>query len=339
MLPLSVENSYIEQHRLSLKLTPLATGELYLASQLKHHVYCYQNGLFKIVFEKNSNVSTDQINQMIKDGLKEVYVHEEDKISIKKSLNLALIQVTRSLSIGDPIKKGKQQLKLLSLNLATLYQNPHDDEQLMSQFQSIQNLGHFFSENRKHQSQIFKNFTQEKFHFTLKQPLLSSLLLHSFIESIHLFSDREVEGLFSTSYFKDIGFSLITSEHYDKKDLTEKERDLFNNHANFSFDLLEGRVPLSKNHFSIIKNHHFLNHKMKKIISPDACEEEPEMIYGLETMLIAVFDMYVAMTSERPYKGPISSFQSLEIIKKVMADEYPQEFKALVIFLKQFFKT
>jgi HD-GYP domain-containing protein (c-di-GMP phosphodiesterase class II) len=60
---------------------------------------------------------------------------------------------------------------------------------------------------------------------------------------------------------------------------------------------------------------------------------------GIESTLVAVFDILVAMTNDRPYRKGLSLYQSLEVIKKMMADEYPQEFKALVVFLKQFFKN
>jgi HD-GYP domain-containing protein (c-di-GMP phosphodiesterase class II) len=43
------------------------------------------------------------------------------------------------------------------------------------------------------------------------------------------------------------------------------------------------------------------------------------------------------MTTERPYRKAMTSFKALELLKKVLSDEYPQEFKTLVFFLKNFF--
>jgi HD-GYP domain-containing protein (c-di-GMP phosphodiesterase class II) len=170
--------------------------------------------------------------------------------------------------------------------------------------------------------------------------MLSSLLLISFLQAIHLFNEKEIENLFLTSYFKDIGFSMIPDDIYDIKSLTSRDQNLFANHANFSFDLLEGRTPLSKNYLTIIKHHHFMNEKMKEILSKDKrYKREPEVILGLESTLVAVFDILVAMTHDRPYRKGISLYQALEVIKKMMVDDYPQEFKALVIFLRQFFKN
>ncbi|MFP5386316.1 MAG: HD-GYP domain-containing protein [Bacteriovoracia bacterium] len=333
-------NSYIDQHRLSLKLRPILVGELYLARKLKHPVYIFKNGSFHPVVQEGSIPTKEQIHALIKNSHKEVYVFADDIKEIKNNLESALIKVTRSLSVGDPLENGTKDLKLLSLNLEGLYQNPHNDELLMLQFQSSQNLSKFLLENKKFQSQFYHNLLKENFHFTLSQPMLSSVLLLSFLQSIHLFHDKEVENLFLASYLKDIGISMIPGDKYDLKTLTTRDQELFANHADFSFDLLEGRIPLSKNYLTMIKHHHFLNDKMKELLQREKVKKnEPEIIFGIESTLVSVFDILVAMTSDRPYRKGMSLYQSLELIKKMMADDYPQEFKALVVFLKQFYKN
>src|SRR5690606_15344763 len=173
--------------------------------------------------------------------------------------------------------------------------------------QSTQNLGKFLLENKKFQPHFFHNLQKENFHFTLTQPMLSSVLLLSFLQSIHLFHDKEMENLFLTSYLKDIGLSMIPIDKYDLKTLTTRDQELFANHADFSFDLLEGRVPLSKNYLTIIRYHHFLNDKIKEFISREnAGHKKPEIIFGLESTLVSVFDILVAMTSDRPYRRGLS---------------------------------
>lgn len=323
-----------------MKLKPILVGELYLAKRLKHPVFIFKNGAFHPVINEASVPTKDQINTLIKNAHREVYVYPEDIQDIKKNLESALIKVTRSLSVGDPIENGTKDLKLLSLNLGGLYENPHNDELLMLQFQSSQNLSKFLLENKKYQPYFYQNLIRENFHFTLSQPMLSSVLLLSFLQSIHLFHDKEVENLFLASYLKDIGISMIPGDKYDLKTLTTKDQELFANHADFSFDLLEGRVPLSKNYLTIIRHHHFLNDKMKELLSREKKKKgEPDIIFGIESTLVSVFDILVAMTSDRPYRKGMTLYQSLELIKKMMADDYPQEFKALVVFLKQFYKN
>ncbi|HXH30560.1 MAG TPA: HD domain-containing phosphohydrolase [Bacteriovoracaceae bacterium] len=338
--PITGINSYIEQHRLTLKLKSVSVGELHLARKLRHPVYVFKNGIFFPVITQGSSPTKEQIHTLIKHNHREVFIFNDDLQDIKKSLEQALLKVTRSLSVGDPLTNGTKDIKLLTLNLGGLYQNPHSDELLMLQFQSTQNLSKFLCENKKLQPQLYQNLLSENFHYTLSHPMLSSILLLSFLQATRLFHEKEVENLFLASYLKDIGFSMIPADKYDLKTLTTRDQELFADHADFSFELLEGRIPLAKNYLHIIKHHHFMNDKMKGLLSKDPRDQmkEPDMIFGLESTLVAVFDILVAMTADRPYREGKSWFQSLDLIKKMMADDYPQEFKALVIFLKNFYK-
>lgn len=332
-------HSYVEHHRLPLKLKPILVGELHLAKKLSKPAYIFRSGIFIPVINEGSTPSRDIINTLIRNSFLEVFVYEEDLLEIKKNLESALIKITRSLSVGDPIENGTKDIKLLSLNLGGLYRNPHNDELLMLQFQSSQNLSKFLMENKKLQPQFYESLQNENFHFTLAQPMLSSLMLLSFLQSIHLFHDKEVENLFLASYLKDIGISMIPDSKYDLKTLTERDKEMFASHADYSHDLLEGRVPLSKNYLTIVRNHHFLNEKIKDLALKRKTVKDNETIMGIESTLVAVFDIIVAMTSKRPFRNERSMYQTLEVVKKLMADDYPQEFRALVVFLKQFYRN
>ncbi len=339
MLGQSTIHSFVDHHKLALKLKPILVGELHLAKRLNKPAYIFRSGIFIPIINEGSTPTRDIINTLIKNSFHEVFVFDEDLSDIKKNLEAALIKITRSLSVGDPIENGTKDLKLLSLNLGGLYRNPHNDELLMLQFQSSQNLSKFLMDNRKLQPQFYESLQRENFHFTLAQPMLSSLMLLSFLQAIHLFHDKEMENLFLASYLKDIGIAMIPDSKYDLKSLSDRDKDMFANHADYSHDLLEGRVPLSKNYLTIIRNHHFLNHKIKDLALKRKTSKENETILGIESTLVAVFDIIVAMTSRRPFRNERSMYQTLEVIKKIMADDYPQEFRALVVFLKQFYRN
>lgn len=328
----------LDSHRLFLQLVPVIPGELYLATRLNYPVFIYENIAFKQVIPSGDVPSRDAIANLIRHQVKEVFLHPSDAGVIKSNLQQALVKTTRSLSIGDPIENGEKHIKLLLLNLNSLYHDPHNEELLRLHFQSGQNLSKFFLENKKLHSHFFQNTQKEMFHFTILQPMLSSMLLSSFLQSIRLFHDKEIESLFLTSYLKDIGIGLIPEDKFDVKNLTIDERQLFAQHADFSYELLDGRVPLSKNHLAIVKHHHFLNNRLKRILAKEKWKSNPEMVFGLESTLVGLADIIIAMVSGRPYRQPLSMYQSLEIIRKMIAEEYPQEFKALVIFLRQFFK-
>lgn len=332
--------SYTEHHRLALRLKPILVGELYLAKKLKFPVYIFKNGMFYPIINEGTLPTKDVITTLIRNSYREVYLYPEDISEIKSNLENALIKITRSLSVGDPIENGTKDLKLLSLNMGGLYQNPHNDDLLMLQFQSSQNLSKFLLENKRYLPHYYASLTKENFHFTLAQPMLASLMLLAFLQTIHLFHEKEIENLFLASYLKDIGVAIIPEEKYDQKNLDSRDKQLFADHADFSYDLLDGRVPLSKNYLTIIKHHHFLNDKLKDLVNREPTRKnDSDLVLGIESTLVGVFDIVAAMTNPRPYRKALSVYQALEIIKRMMADDYPQEFRALVIFLKQFYKN
>lgn len=331
----------LQKHRLALRLRPLITGELYLAPKLEAPAYVWKEGAFQVALNASEGPPNREIIvQLIKEGVREVFVDRADNEAIRQSLDLALVRVTRALSVGEPRDNGARALKLMALSLDTLYRNPHDDQLLMKQFQSTQNMSKFLMDNKKLQTTFFHDLGKENFHFTILQPMLSSIMLLGFLQSTHMFHEREIETLFLTSYMKDVGIGIIPEDKYDMKGLTYDDQKLFARHSEFSYDILESRIPLSRNQLNIIRHHHFLNDRLKFILTkqkrPTAHDE---MAFGLESTLVAVADVLVAMTTPRPYRKSMSVFQSLELIRMMIADEYPQEFRAMVVYLKNFFKA
>jgi hypothetical protein len=328
-----------QQHRLGLKLRKILTGELFLSGKLHEDVYVWEEGLFKKVLHAGIIPTKDQIGYLLGRQHREAFVGKPDEEVIDENLHTALIRVTRAISVGDPKANGMRSLKLMALNLEGLDKNPHNDDVLMGQFQGTQNISSFLMENKKLQSPFFQEMSKENFHFTVLQPVLSSILLLGFLQSLHLFHEREIETLFLTSFFKDVGMGIIPESRYNTKGLSLEEQAIFSSHADYSHDILFNRVPLGRNQLVIIKNHHFLNERLKKIVSKEKFNSsDPEAAFGIESTLVAVMDILVAMTSARPYRQSMSPYQALELIKKMIGEEYPHEFKALVIYLKQFYK-
>jgi HD-GYP domain-containing protein (c-di-GMP phosphodiesterase class II) len=56
-------------------------------------------------------------------------------------------------------------------------------------------------------------------------------------------------------------------------------------------------------------------------------------------MIISVMDTVAAMITERPYRKRQTLFKSLDIIRLLIGEQYPQEFKLIVVYFKNFFKN
>jgi HD-GYP domain-containing protein (c-di-GMP phosphodiesterase class II) len=325
--------SILDQNILGMKLAQISMRELSFVHHAPCDIFTFHDDRFHLSIKKDTEINRDVLKGLILKGHWRFFVYYEARPLLIESQQQQLRNITRSLSIGDPLLKGKKQLNLLSLNLNFLYQDPSNDESLALQFQSIKNLVGFLDHNPKVQHRLYKSLLNQSFHFTLSQPLLSSMLLLSFLKQTYHFNEKEVENLFIASYFKDIGMALIPEETYDKKDLDKDEKIALSEHANNSVNILGGRLPLSPAYLDIIQDHH--SHSLLDMENPKLASMDN--ITGIETLLVAAMDTIVAMTTARPYRQEKSLFEALAVVKAMMAKQYPQEFKFLVSFLQNFF--
>ncbi len=329
--------SLLKTNLLAMQLKEVAPKDLLLLDYSLKDIYTFDNGLFKVVLPEGSAILKKTIKDLLGSGVNNLFVHNEDYELISERLKNELVRITRSLSVGDPAANAKKQVNLLSQNMSELYKDPLDDENLKMQYQCTVNLGKFLLEHKKFLPEIYSDLLDNKHHFVISQPMLASLALIGFLKHLNLFHEKDIEMLFLTSYFKDIGMSFIPEDKLEKDNLSLKEKKVFSKHADNSQSILEGRIPLGRSHLGIIRNHHYLNRKIDSYINKKPYVQKNTDLIGLETTLVAVFDIIIAMVSERPYREQLSLFQTLELIKEMMADDYPKEFKALVNYLRIFF--
>lgn len=329
----------IVKNRLNLYLKPVYVTQIILLEALHYPAYTYINNEFKEVLKANEGITTKFISDYAQTYSKEIFIFSEDFELLNKKLKDEVTKLTRSLSIGDPAKNAKKQISLLTMQMQNLYNDPFDDELLSNHFQSSRNLSNLLLNNKELHRALYKDLTKQSYHYTQTQPMLSSILLLSFIQSLQLFSQKEIEGLFLTSYFKDIGMSFIPREKFELAHLSEFDKELFSQHAENSMKILDSRVPLSKHQLNMIKNHHYLNYKIQALINKSEVQNDEQFLSGIESALLSGIDILVAMTNPRPYRDPVSTFKALELLKRVLSDDYPQEFKALVFYIKTFFKV
>ena len=152
-----------------------------------------------------------------------------------------------------------------------------------------------------------------------------------------MYIDKDIELFFLTSYFKDIGMSAVPVEKYNDEHLTDDDKLLLASHPQLSVNILKGRVPLPPNHLKIIENHHIYSTLTNQMNL--SSKDDPNNIFGFETMMISVMDTVAAMTTDRPFRKAESLYKSLDLIRLLIGDKYPQEFKLIVFYFKNFFKT
>lgn len=323
---------------MGMQLREIALKEVALMEFAYGDLYRFDGGLFELTIPINSPIHKELLKSLALKGIRKLYIDVEDYFKITDNIKDKLIKATRSLSIGDAPSNARKHITLMSLHLQSLYTNPLNDEYLDVQFKGAQNLGKFLQVNKELTKLMYLELKKQKHHYVISQPILSSVLMIGYLNFIKVFQDKDVENLFITSFVKDIGMSFIPHEKFEKSDLDKDEKSLFHKHADSSQQILSGRTSLSRNYLSIIKNHHFLNKQIDDIQNGlPITTTGHDQLMGFETMVVSIFDILVAMTEDRPYRESKNLFDSLELIKKLMSQEYPHEFKALVLYLRNFF--
>jgi len=328
----------LAKNQLTLQLIPISIRELLFISTAPCDIYGLKNGEFIRTLRRGVFTNKPLLKDLISRGQVHLFVKRKSRHLIIEAVQKNLLQVTRSLSVGNPQEKGRMQMNLLTINMGYLYQNPTDDGILKLQHQCAKNLAYFLLNRVSLLEPLQKDFIKQKHHFVYSQPLIASVFLLGLMKYSQLYSDQEIENLFITSYFKDIGMCSIPAEKYDQDNLTEGEKVLLSQHADHSVQILKGRLPLSPNHLAIIKHHHsfsLLTNELHLDLSKK--QSDGELIAGFETMLVTVMDIISAMITGRPFRPPTKLFESLDLIKILIADQYPQEFRLIVSYFKSFF--
>ncbi len=327
----------IIQNALLLKLTPISLRELLYMQHLPCDIYGNNDGVIQTLMFQGNPITKDHLKNLIQKGYKNLFVLEEDYVRIIGHHQNNLRNLTRSFSVGDPLEKGTGQLSLLSINMAYLYEHPTNDDLLNSQYQSAKNLAYFLLKNINIHPKLYYEYIKQQHHYVFTQPLLSSLFLLGILKQSMLFNDKEIENLFVTSYFKDIGMSAIPVQKYNQEELSDEDKKLLSAHAKHSVEILSKRLNLPAPYLKIIEHHHLFS--MIGDSSMQRHSTNSETLMGIETMLVSITDIIAAMISKRPYREACNLYQSLELVRTFMKDQYPHEFRLVVNYFKQFFKN
>lgn len=341
--------SALFQNSLGFKLVPISIRELLYLEECPCEIYGLRNGLFAKLLGPQTRLTKDLLMDLIKNGHARLFVHEKERLLIIQEIQDNLLKITRSLSIGDPLENCKKQMNLLTIHMEYVYLEPTNDDRLALQVQSAKNLFLFLMEHLEIHEQLFYYYIKQKHHYIFAQPMISTFLLCGILKLSKMYPAKENEILLLSSYFKDIGMSTIPIEHYDKKNLSDSDKEILSHHAETSVKILEGRISLSPSAMDIIAHHHAfsilnkeIHHTSEKklsnqLINPEQSFEKPMMI-GTETVFVCTMDIIAAMITTRPWREAERLFDALDLVKKLISDDFPQEFKSIVSYFKNFSK-
>jgi response regulator RpfG family c-di-GMP phosphodiesterase len=325
------------QNQLSYKLYPVSMRELMQLTKATCDIYTYSENYYHLQIRKEAALNHHYLRDLIAAGKTEFFVYKQEHLTIKEEIQKQLTLVTRSLSVGSAVDNARQQMNLLTIHMSYLYHYPTDDNLLAIQYQCAKNLAYFLIKNINYHEKLYKEFLKQRHHFIYAQPLIASLFTLGMLKFSKKFNDQEIEALFITSYFKDIGMCSLPEATYEKDNLSPDEKELMGTHAKLSVEILRDRLPLSPHHFHIIENHHSFSLLKSNFDIIPRRHADKKVIFGFETVSISVMDIIAAAIHGRPFREPIKVFDALALVKNLIVDKYPQEFKMMVGYFKKFF--
>lgn len=125
--------------------------------------------------------------------------------------------------------------------------------------------------------------------------------------------DKDLEDMGMSSMMHDLGKSKVASCIINKNGkLTDKEFDTMKGHPQFGYNLATNMGISDKRILSGIRDHH---EKLDGRGYPNGLKDKQISLFA---RIIAVADVFDALTTKRSYKDAMSSFEAISIMKKQM---------------------
>lgn len=121
--------------------------------------------------------------------------------------------------------------------------------------------------------------------------------------------EEAIESIKMASRFHDLGYILINTNVLNKKEFTSEDYEIIKSHPYLGLAII-GYLNIFNNEVLSIINHH--HEKFDGSGYPDGLEKNK---IPLGSRIIAVADSYIAMTSSRPYRGPLLIDDALESLQ------------------------
>ena len=273
--------------------------ELTIGKCLSKDIY---NDLGNIILSEGTEISDRHIDYFISHGIFYVYVDDNEEV-IKKSN-------TRSYTSTEKYREiNTNYAAVLTKFKQTYYQIQNKDFQFDVQTleEDIKPLVDvLLSDNDILGSMRLLSF-KESYHFThaVNVSMLGSMLgkwLGLDKDTIYLIA---VAGL-----LHDIGKTLVPQDVLFKSEkLSDEEMEQVKNHARLGYDILKNNPSIPRDVLAAVLFHH---ERSNGTGYPSNLKEEQTPYLA---RIIAVVDVFDAITSDRIYKKGVSSFRAFNILK------------------------
>ena len=287
-----------------------------------------QDGSGYVLYRKQGMPFTQQnADHLRKKDEGRFYIATDDRKKFLQYLEQNLTFILKDESI--PIEKKSTLLYHSAANtVSQVFNNPAATENIRRTSGMVSNIsGHVIGNPRAFQS-LLKLAAHDYHTYTHSVNVCTYSLMLA--DSMKEFSSSELKELGMGAVLHDIGKSRISDSIIRKSGpLTSDEWGEMKKHPQFGAEILADNEYFSANSMSIVTGHH---EKLNGSGYPQGLHASE---IGLMARITCVADIFDALTTSRPYKGAISSFDALMLMNREMSDQIDIHiFEHLILLLK-----
>ena len=249
-----------------------------------------------ILITKNSVLNDYIKGRLIDLGILNVYMYTSEKLELKEITGSIYDRVENSYT--ETILKVKQVLVELSSGGKL-------------DIQQISNLSELVYENIYESFNVIKciNDLKNKDEYTYTHCVDVAFYAMLIAKWLNLPKDN-IEDVIKTGLLHDIGKVLVPDEILNKKDkLLEEEFTIMKSHALYGYNSIKDLKEISQPIKEAVLSHH---ERMDGSGYPNGLLGEKINLY---TKIIAIADVYDAMTKDRVYKKGVTPFEAFEMFQ------------------------
>ena len=261
-----------------------------------------------LILQKDTIISANDKIRLLE--VESLYILEEQVSMYKKFVDVHLKVIAADINI--PIEeKAKLFYKKASSVIEELFHNP----QSLENSEACEGVVDSFISLVKDDNITVSSLMQLAAHDYCTHTHSINVSIYSIALGNYLrLSDKNIKKLATSSILHDLGKSTVDYEIINKNGkLTDEEFNIMKHHPGSGYDIAKAMGITDVDILSGIRHHH---EKMDGNGYPDHLVKSEISLFA---RIIGLCDIFDALSTKRSYKDPMSTFESLILMKKDMS--------------------
>lgn len=291
----------------------LIEEDLYILYQGDHILFRPQN----LIWKRDDTKKLEEFN------IECLFIRFKDEKGHYSFLENNLSRLLKEENIPHR-EKAKIVYATSSAIIEDIFQKPQSHENVRRSVSFVKNSIDYLSQNKSNFFQLMELATRNFSEYTHAIQVSAYAVTLAKQVGYKNFNDLSAVGV--GSILHDIGKSKIPLKLLNKPEhLNDEERREINRHPQFGYEIVHKQRTIPELAETIILQHH---ERPNGRGYPYALSEE----IFIFSKIVAISDCFDGLTSDRPYKKALSSFDAIEYMRTTLKEEYDQ--KLLFEFIK-----